>query len=117
MALVRLPWRSRFDDVISRQLALFAEENSGRLTEIGEARKAYDRAGAFEAEERWGEYMDLVEETEDDLLALRDRYAATMAEDQRQRYERDFWRHAQKLLPSLGARRDYQRQMEPEEEQ
>jgi hypothetical protein len=117
MASVRLPWRSRYDDVISRQLALFAEENAARLAQIGEARRAYDRAGTLDAEERWGEYMDLVEETEDDLLALRDRYSATMAEDQRGTYERHFWRQAQKLLPSLGARRDYQRQMEPEEEQ
>jgi hypothetical protein len=110
MRPVRLPWRSRFDDVISRQLALFADENASRLVHIGEARRAYDRAGAYQAEERWGEYMDLVEETEDDLLELRERYAATMADDQRARYERDFWRQAQKLLPSLGARRDYQRE-------
>ena len=32
-----------------------------------------------EAEERYGDYMDLVEEAEEELLALRDRYAETMA--------------------------------------
>ena len=83
---------------------------------VGAAHRAYDRAGAGEAEERFGEYMDLVEEAEDALLELRDRYAATMADDQRPGYRRDFWRQAERLLPSLGARRDYGRRMEAGED-
>ena len=65
--------------MIGRQLALFSEEHSALLARIGAAHRAYDAPGAGEAEERFGEYMDLVEEAEDALLALRDRYAATMA--------------------------------------
>ena len=38
----------------------------------------------------YGDYMDLVEEAEDELLALRDRYGATMAGRERSRYEREF---------------------------
>jgi hypothetical protein len=102
--------------VISRQLAMFAEERGDLLAAIERARRAYDRAPAGEAEERFGDYMDLIEEAEDDLLELRDRYAGTMAAPERRRYERDFWRAAERLLPSLGARRLYQRQMEHEEE-
>ena len=34
--------------------------------------------------------MDLVEEAEEELLALRDRYAETMAARDRMRYEREF---------------------------
>lgn len=116
MRRVRLPWSPRYADVIRRQLALFSEEHSALLTRIGAAHRAYDRAGAGEAEERFGEYMDLVEEAEDALLELRDRYAATMADDQRPAYRRDFWRQAERLLPSLGARRDYGRRMEAGED-
>ena len=50
------------------------------------------------------------------LLERRDRYAATMADDQRPAYRRDFWRQAERLLPSLGARRDYGRRMEAGED-
>jgi hypothetical protein len=102
--------------VISRQLALFAEEHSALLIRIGEAHRAYDRAGADEAAERFGEYMDAVEEAEDALLELRDRFASTMGDDQRAAYRREFSRRAERLLPSLGARRDYQREMEPDED-
>ena len=116
MRRVRLPWSPHYADVIRRQLALFSEEHSALLTRIGAAHRAYDRAGAGEAEERFEEYMDLAEEAEDALLELRDRYAATMADDQRPAYRRDFWRQAERLLPSLGARRDYRRRMEAGED-
>jgi hypothetical protein len=39
-----------------------------------------------------------------------------MADDQRPAYRRDFWRQAERLLPSLGARRDYGRRMEAGED-
>jgi hypothetical protein len=113
---MRLPWRSRFHDVIERQLALFEADQRPLLVRIAEAKSEYEHAPRGEAEERFGDYMDLVEEAEDELLALRDRYGATMAEAERQRYERDFLRAAQRRLPSLGARRLYERALETDEE-
>lgn len=106
---MRLPWRPRFGDVIERQLDLFTEQERPLLTEIQLAAAAYRQTDAGEAEERYGEYMDLVEQAEEELLALRDRYAETMAARERLRYEREFTRAAERRLPSLSARRAYER--------
>ena len=111
---MRIPGRPRFTDVIRRQLELFEAESADLLTRIGEAKRAYDRAGAGDAEEAYGDYMDLVEEAEDELLDLRDRYAETMAARERGRYEREFSRAAERKLPSLSARRQYQRAIDPD---
>ena len=91
---MRIPGRPRFADVIRRQLEMFEAESGGLLDRIDAAKRAYDRAGAAEAEEAYGDYMDLVEEAEDGLLELRDRYAETMAARDRRAYEREFWRAA-----------------------
>ena len=78
------------------------------------AKRAYDRAEAATAEEAFGDYMDLVEEAEDSLLELRDRYAETMAARERRRYEREFSRAAERMLPTLQARRQYLRAVDPD---
>lgn len=111
---VRIPGRPRFSDVIRRQLELFEAESSDLLHRIDEAKRAYDRTRAGEAEEAYGDYMDLVEEAEEELLALRDRYAETMAARDRMRYEREFSKAAERRLPSLVVRRIYQRAMDPD---
>jgi hypothetical protein len=111
---MRLPGRARFRDVIRRQLAMFAEEHHDLLLRAEQARVGYTHARADMAEERYGDYMDLVEEAEEELLALRDRYAETMAARDRMRYEREFLRSAERQLPSLSARRVYRRAMDPD---
>jgi hypothetical protein len=111
---VRIPGRPRFADVIRTQLDLFEDEQAHLLRRVGEAKRAYDRAGADGAEEAYGDYMDLVEEAEDVLLELRDRYAETMAARDRRVYEREFWRAAEKRLPTLQGRRLYQRAVDPD---
>jgi len=111
---VRIPGRPRFTDVIRRQLELFEAESADLLVRIGEAKRAYDRAGAEDAEEAYGDYMDVVEEAEDELLDLRDRYAETMAARDRGAYEREFWRAAEKRLPTLQGRRLYLRAVDPD---
>ena len=111
---MRIPGRPRFADVIRRQLELFEAEGADLLARIGEAKRAYDRAGAGDAEEAYGDYMDLVEEAEDELLDLRDRYAETMAARERGRYEREFSRAAERILPTLQSRREYQRAVDPD---
>lgn len=111
---MRLPGRARFRDVITRQLAMFAEEHHDLLLRAEQARVSYTHSRAEMAEERYGDYMDLVEEAEEELLALRDRYAETMAARDRVRYEREFLRAAERQLPSLSARRVYRRAMDPD---
>jgi hypothetical protein len=108
--------RGRYADVVQRQVMMFVADQAPLLTAIEDARRAYDRARAVEAGERYGEYMDLVEEAEERLLALRDNYAEWMAASQRRDYEREFTRTAEKLLPSLVVRRDYGRAVDPDYE-
>ncbi len=102
--------------MIRRQLDLFEQDGGDLLHDIAEAERIYNGAGADDAEEAWGEYIDLVEQAEEELLALRDRYAETMAARERLRYEREFTRAAEKRLPSLVGRRMYERAVDPENE-
>jgi hypothetical protein len=111
---MRLPGRSRFGDVIRTQLDLYLDENAELLRRVDSARRGYDRARAPGAEEAYGIYMDAVEEAEDALLELRDRYAETMAARERGRYEREFSRAAERMLPTLQARRHYLRAIDPD---
>ena len=82
---MRLPGRARFGDVISRQLAMFMTDQHDLLLAVEQARVSYTHARAGDAEELYGDYMDLVEQAEEELLALRDRYAETMAGRDRSR--------------------------------
>jgi hypothetical protein len=100
--------------VIARQLAMFADDHHDLMLRVEQARVSYTHAGSSEAEERYGDYMDLVEEAEEELLALRDRYAERMAARDRMRYEREFSKAAERRLPSLVVRRIYQRAMDPD---
>ncbi len=79
--------RRRFADVVSRQLDLFAREEAGLIADCEQAERAYDRAGRDEAEERYGDYLDLVATGTEILAGLRDAYAATLDEDAAAEYE------------------------------
>jgi hypothetical protein len=111
---MRLPGRARFGDIIGRQLAMFEDDNHDLLLSVEQARVSYRHADAADAERSYGDYMELVEEAEELLLALRDRYAETMAARDRLRYEREFSKAAERRMPSLAARRTYQRAMDPD---
>jgi hypothetical protein len=111
---MRLPGRTRFADVIRAQLDLYLEQNADLLRRVEAAKQAYDRARSPGAEEAYGAYMDAVEEAEDALLELRDRYAETMAARERGRYEREFSRAAERMLPTLQSRRHYLRAIDPD---
>jgi hypothetical protein len=92
--------RRRFGDLIERQLDLWAEENAALLREVDEAERAYDRAPRDEAEERYGDYVDVVETATESLADLRDHYGATM--DESEQYEREFNRSVLKRWPPLA---------------
>src|SRR5436190_1924823 len=53
--------RKRFGDLVTRQLALFECEQRDLIEECEAAKLAYDRADRDEAEERYGDYADLVD--------------------------------------------------------
>jgi hypothetical protein len=95
--------RGRFSHVISRQLDVFAEDEANRLLEeVREAKIAYDRAVRDEAEERYGDYVDVVEAATEALADMRRRYASTLDEPSDEEYEAEFNRAVQKRWPALG---------------
>ena len=94
--------RSRFADVISRQLDLFERDEADLIAQCVEAERAYDRADRDEAEERYGDYVDLVEAGTEALAELRWTYAATLDEDAAEEYQAAFNRAVKKRLPRFG---------------
>jgi hypothetical protein len=94
--------RARFSDVIDRQLDLFEREQRGLIDDCIAAERSYDRAPRAEAEERYGDYMDLVETGTELLADLRDNFASTLAEDAADEYEAAFNRAVLKRLPRFA---------------
>jgi hypothetical protein len=82
--------RGAFDDVVERQLALFASDESALLAEADEAEEAWIRAGREDAEEAYGDYQLVVDAISDGLLELREAYTTTLAEDKVDAYRRSF---------------------------
>jgi hypothetical protein len=95
-------FRRRFADIIGRQLELFEEEYAELLIECEEAEDEYDNAPREEAEERFGDYMDLVESGTEALAALRDNYASTLEGDVEEEYRDAFNRAVLKRFPRFG---------------
>ena len=93
--------RRRFADVIARQLDLFEREQRGLVDDCDAAERAYDRADRDEAEERYGDYLDLVETGTELLADLRDHFAATL-DDAAEEYEDEFNRAVAKRLPRFA---------------
>jgi hypothetical protein len=94
--------KRRFADLIGRQLDLFVRDNLALLEECDAAERAYDRAGREEAEERFGDYQELVETGTEILAELRDNFASTLDEGAAEDYEDAFNRAVTKRLPRFG---------------
>ena len=98
--------RGRFVDLVERQIALFTTENEGLIRDTEAALATYNRAPRDEAEERYGDYLDLVETGTDALVELRDNFAATLDEDSYEEYHEVFNRTVRKRLPRFGLELD-----------
>jgi hypothetical protein len=94
--------RHRFADVISRQLDLFVREEAELIRECEEAERAYNSAPRDEAEERYGDYVDLVETGTELLADLRDHFAATLDDETAEEFEEEFNRAVVKRLPRFA---------------
>jgi hypothetical protein len=94
--------RQRFADVISRQLDLFERDSAELIRECEVAGAAYDRSDRAEAEERFGDYQDLVETGTEILADLRDNFAATLGDDAAEEYETEFNRAVRRRLPRFA---------------
>ena len=93
-------------DLVERQIALFAAENEGLIRDTEAALAAYNRAPRDEAEERYGDYLDLIETGTDALVELRDNFASSLAEDSYEEYHEIFNRTVRKRLPRFGLELD-----------
>jgi hypothetical protein len=98
--------RGRFVELVERQLDLFVEEHAGLLADVEAALTAYDRAPRDEAEERYGDFVDLVETGTDELIDIRDNYAATLDPDVAGEYREVFNDLVRRQLPRFGLELD-----------
>jgi hypothetical protein len=95
-------FRRRFADVVKRQLDLFEREQRGLIDDCLAAERAYNRSDRDEAEERYGDYVDLVETGTEILANLRDNFASTLDEEGAEEYELAFNRAVVKRLPRFA---------------
>ena len=98
---MRLRRRGPLDEVVERQLALFAEDDADLLHEADEAESRWNAAGRDTAEEAYGDYQLVLEAIADALAELRDTYGATLDGDTREAYEHAFDRAANRRFRSL----------------
>jgi len=94
--------RPRFGDLVERQLDLFASDHEGLVHDTEAALEAYNTAPKDEAEERYGDFVDLVDTGRDELEELRDTYAGTLDEDAADEYRRVFNERARRRFPRFG---------------
>ncbi len=92
----------RFADLIQRQLTLFRTDFGDLIDACAAAERAYDRAGREEAEERYAEYLELVEEGTDALIEIRDTYASTLEPDAAEEYVQRFDHEVGRRLPRFA---------------
>jgi hypothetical protein len=90
--------RSRFADVIRRQLDGFEREHAGVIEEATTKLDAYNNASRDEAEELYGDYLDALETGTEILADLRDNYAQSLADGIVDGYLRDFDKAVAKRL-------------------
>jgi hypothetical protein len=88
--------------VISRQLDLFERDQADLIRECEKAERAYDVGDRDDAEERYGDYQDLVETATEILADLRDHFAASLEEPAAEEYEAEFNRAVAKRLPRFS---------------
>jgi hypothetical protein len=95
-------FKKPYRGVIDRQLKLFAQEYAGLIADVNAAERAYDRAERDEAEERYGDYSDLVETATEVLADMRDHYASQLDEDADDTYSAAFNRAVLKRWPPFA---------------
>ena len=96
-------FRRRFSDLVSRQLDVFAADvAAGLLAEVREMKTRYDVADRSDAEEAYGDYVDVVDAVRDALADMRNRFARTLDGDAVDEYEAAFERAAMKRWRWLG---------------
>jgi hypothetical protein len=91
-----------FEELIERQITFFREDHADLVERCLAAERAYDHAPRTEAEQRYAEYLELVEEAVDTLAEIRDNYARTLEHEQAELYEAAFELEVKRRLPRFG---------------
>ena len=86
--------KGRFDDLVRRQLDLFETDSATLLDEAEAADAAWTSAAREDTEELYGDYQLVVDQIAEQLLDLRETYAATLDDDTAETYRRAFNRVA-----------------------
>lgn len=94
--------RRRFREVVDRQLDLFEREHAGLIGDVETAEHAYDRVPREQAEERYGDYLDLVETATELLAELRANYATTLDDAAANEYQDAFNRAVLRRFPHFA---------------
>lgn len=95
--------RSRFHDLIERQLGLFGADEASLLTEAEDADAAWTNASAEEAEELYGDYQLVVDTVGERLYDVRETYAASLEGHAAEDYRAAFNANAKKRFGRLAA--------------
>ena len=98
--------RRRFADVVERQLDLFESDHAGLIRDCEAALRAYTEAESDEAEERYGDFVDLVDTSRSELASLRDAYVETLTDDAADEYVYVFNARVRKRLPRFALELD-----------
>ncbi|HWB57389.1 MAG TPA: hypothetical protein VG479_10680 [Gaiellaceae bacterium] len=97
---------ARFVDLVERQLELFEADYAGLIRDCQASLDAYNAAPREDAEERYGDYVDLVDAAQEALVEYRDAYARTLDDGAAEEYEDVFNRLVRKRLPRFGLELD-----------
>ena len=96
-----------YQELIDRQLAMFAADNEQLMGEFDQALARYRCACAGAAEECFGDVQDAGEEGRDALERLRESYAVTLEEEAADEYRLAFDRLAVARYPRFALDLDY----------
>jgi hypothetical protein len=94
--------KRQFDELIERQLDLFATENAEELREIAEARLRWRRSDVEDAEEAFGDEQDRVEWAAEEVERMADAYALTLDEDAAVAYRAALLKRLRKRYPPIA---------------
>jgi len=95
--------RGRFEDLVRRQLDLFAADEAELLEEAAAADSAWTNASADESEELYGNYQLVVDAVGDRLYEIRETYAASLDESTADDYRNAFDKAARKRFGGLAS--------------
>jgi hypothetical protein len=94
--------RRQFDELIERQLDIFAVEHADELREIAEARARWRRSDVADAEEAFGDEQDRIEWAAEELEKMADAYATTLDEEAAVAYRAALMKRLRKRYPPIA---------------